>query len=142
MTFNPNAYNTMASEVPAIGDTGASLAPGTAVKLVSLPTGLATPDSYFKVAAAGAADEAIGVVSRRANITITPSDAGRVVLFSSGLVAVKANASIAKGDKLKVATADGKFEAAMAGDLSLVSAQEAAAMGDLLWALPLRERLL
>lgn len=132
MAFNPNAYNTRAYEIPAIASGMTSLAPGTAVKLIKLPTGLSAPDFYCQVDAAGIADTVFGVVSSQ-GVAISSTAPGRIVLMNTGMVPVLMNATASKGDLVSVNTTDGKWEKSMTGSLMLF---EAGAAATLSWATP------
>lgn len=135
MAFYVNAYDTTAYERQSIASSATSLAPGTAVKLVSLPTSLMAPGFYYQFAAAGTGDEVFGVVSARGS-AITDSAPGKVVFMNSGLMPVLMNAAGTKGDLLKVVTADGKWGACSSGDLSDAELVEDVAAAGLAWARP------
>lgn len=132
MAFNPSAFGTRSYEVNCITSTG-TLAPGTAVKIDALPTGLSTPALYFQFVAAGTADRPVGVVSLGGSIS--PTMPGRAILFAgSPLVPVLLDSSVAKGDSLCVKTSAGLWGKVAMGDTPRVVACEAGAAGDLVWA--------
>lgn len=137
MAFNANAYNTRQYEVPSIANSATSLAVGTAVKMMVLPAGI-TSGFYFKVDAAGSTDSVFGVVSTLAAISDTT--AGRVVLLNSGMIPVLMNSAGNKGDPIKVKTADGKWEVAVAGEVAEAELVESVTSG-LGWAVTKRVQL-
>lgn len=135
MAFNTNAYNTRQYEVAAIADSATTIAPGTALKVSSLPTGLSSPDFYFQVAAAGTSDAVFATVSSQGT-SISNTAPGRVVLMNSGLIPVLMNSSAMKGDLIKVKTADGKWGKCSTGETSDAKLVEAGTMGSMSWAIP------
>jgi hypothetical protein len=138
MAFYPNSYNTVQYEVNSLGTSASKSYPGTAVKLVTLPSGLTTPDYYHKVNVCGASDDVIGVVSHKSSAFIDQMTAGKVVMLNAGLVPVKLSAAASKGDLMKVSSTDGKFEVCASGDLSVVQLVEGGAADDLAWAAPMK----
>lgn len=141
MAFNPTAYSTRQYEKASIANTmGASLAPGTAVKLVSLPTGISIPASYFKVDAATSTDRVWGVVSNLNTSTppsITDTVFGQVVPKNTAMFPVKLSAAGNKDDHIKVKTMAGEWGPIGAGEKADARLLESGAMGDLAWAEPL-----
>lgn len=136
MAFNPNAYNTRQYEIPALASGMTTLAPGTAVKLTQLPTGLASPDFYFKVDVAGTTDIVFGVVSNQGP-SITSAVPGRVIRMNAGLIPVLMNETVTKDDYLKITTSDGKWGKITTGDTANAQIVEAGSSGNLSWAIPL-----
>ena len=63
MSFNPTAYNTRQYEVASIGDSPTVIQPGTALKCSGIPTGIFSPDFYYKVGVCAPTDNVFGVVS-------------------------------------------------------------------------------
>lgn len=137
MAFFSNAFNTRQYEVVAIGDSSTPIAVGAAVKLITLPTGLTSPNFYFKVAVASSTDEIFGVVSAKSS-PISDTVTGGVVLLNAGLIPILANAAGNKNDLIKVATTDGKWEVCTTGDLSEARLLETVTAGNLAWAVPVR----
>lgn len=131
MAGYPNAFSTTRDEYMAIGDTGASIPGGHAVKLVRLPVGLSGTDVYHVAAAAGTTDKPYAVASFRNTLPITPAQAGRVTLLTSAFVLVKMDTLGSKGDGIAVTTSDGKWGTSATPVLRLA---EDCAAGDLAWA--------
>lgn len=136
MAFNPNAYNTRQYEVAALASGGTTLPPGTAVKLTQLPTGLSSPDFYFKVDVATSTDVVFGVVSNQSP-SITSAVPGRVIGMNAGMIPVLMNATANKNDSIKVATTDGKWEKIGTGEVANAQLLEGGTMGNLSWATPI-----
>lgn len=142
MAFNATAYSTRSYETlnGAIANTaGVTIAPGVAVKLVSLPT---TPlkiitDQYFKLDIAGDKDDVFGVCSASAGGPITDSGPSRAVLLNAGMIPVLLSANGTKGDKIKVKTAKGEWAPIAVGETPLARLCETAVAGSLAWAEPL-----
>ena len=137
MAFNTNAYNTRQYEVAAIADSATTIAPGTALKISSLPTGLSSPDFYFQVAAASTTDTVFATVSSQGS-SISNIVPGRVVLVNSGLIPVIMNSTASKGDLIKVKTTDGKWGKCATGETSDAQLVEAGTMGSMSWATPFK----
>ncbi len=126
-----NAFSTLRDECMSIGDTGAAIVAGHAVKLVRLPIGLSGTDAYHVVAAAGPTDKPYAVASFRNTLAITPGQAGRILLLTSAFALVKMDTMGTKGDGIAVTTSDGKWGTSATPVLRLA---EDCAAGDLAWA--------
>jgi len=138
MSFNPTAYNTRQYEVPAIADSATSLPVGTALKCSSIPTGLFSPDFYYKVAVCTPTDNVFGVVSSQGVAITDKTTSGRIVLMNAGLIPVLTEAAGKKLDYLKVSATDGKWVKCAMGDTSEAQLVEDSTAGNLAWAKPIR----
>jgi len=138
MSANVRLYQTGPFEVVAVANTGgASIPVGHAVKLASFPAGATPADVYFKVDAAGTADEVLGTVSAQnnpLNPPITPTAYGRIVLDNSVYRLCMMSAAGSKGDKIKVKTSDGRFAPIAMGETPYAELVENATTGELAWA--------
>lgn len=132
-------YNTRSYEVASLGSAmGVSIPLGSAVKIDTLPSGLSTPGSYFKVSKAGTADNIFGVVSAFEGIVISDTTPGRVILMNSGIFPVLLSASVNKDDFIKVQTANGEWAPIGMGEIADAQAIESGTMGNLIWARPIK----
>jgi hypothetical protein len=133
------AFPTNAFEINAIGSTGSSLVPGTAVKLVNFPSGPASPNVYFEVVQCGAGERPVGIVSIRDGKTITDTLAGRVVRRDCPFTLLKIGATLTKGTNLKIDASGNGVEAAP-GDTAYYRLEEDVTSGQNAWVSPIAEK--
>lgn len=138
MSFNPTAYNTRQYEVASIGDSPTVIQPGTALKCSGIPTGIFSPDFYYKVGVCAPTDNVFGVVSSQGSAITDKTTSGRIVLMNAGLIPVLTEASGKKLDYLKVSAKDGKWVKCAMGETSEVQLVEDSTAGNLAWAKPIR----